>query len=140
MRNVIRINDGWLFTLDGKTETVNLPHTWNAFDGQDGTNGYLRTKATYSKELPKSDKKTFLECRGVNSKAEVRVNNELVAVHEGGYSAFRVDISDYIMEGKNEITLRVVNTVMNILEGTRNKSGLFDASITACDRYELKAE
>ena len=27
MRNVIRINDGWLFTLDGKTETVNLPHT-----------------------------------------------------------------------------------------------------------------
>ena len=82
MRNVIRINDGWLFTLDGKTETVNLPHTWNAFDGQDGTNGYLRTKATYSKELPKSDKKTFLECRGVNSKAEVRVNNELVAVHE----------------------------------------------------------
>ena len=55
MRNVIRINDGWLFTLDVKTETVNLPHTWNAFDGQDGTNGYLRTKATYSKELPKSD-------------------------------------------------------------------------------------
>lgn len=99
MRNVIRINDGWLFTLDGKTETVNLPHTWNAFDGQDGTNGYLRTKATYSKELPKSDKKTFLECRGVNSKAEVRVNNELVAVHEGGYSAFRVDISDYIRYG-----------------------------------------
>ena len=30
MRNVIRIDDGWLFTLDGKTETVNLPHTWNA--------------------------------------------------------------------------------------------------------------
>lgn len=99
MRNVIRINDGWLFTLDGKTETVNLPHTWNAFDGQDGTNGYLRTKATYSKELPKSDKKTFLECKGVNSKAEIRVNNELVAVHEGGYSAFRVDISDYIRHG-----------------------------------------
>ena len=48
MRNVIRINDGWLFTLDVKTETVNLPHTWNAFDGQDGTNGYLRTKATLS--------------------------------------------------------------------------------------------
>lgn len=99
MRNVIRINDGWLFALDGKTETVNLPHTWNAFDGQDGTNGYLRTKATYSKELPKSDKKTFLECKGVNSKAEIRVNNELVAVHEGGYSAFRVDISDYIRHG-----------------------------------------
>lgn len=99
MRNIIKINDGWLFTLDGQTETVNLPHTWNAFDGQDGTNGYLRTSAVYSKELPKSDKRTFLECRGVNSKAEVRINNELVAVHEGGYSAFRVDISDYIKYG-----------------------------------------
>ncbi len=38
MRNVIRINDGWLFTLDGKTETVNLKQKMNAFAVQDGTN------------------------------------------------------------------------------------------------------
>ena len=54
MRNVIRINDGWLFTLDGKTETVNLPHTWNAFDGQDGTNGYLRTKSCRNRTRKRS--------------------------------------------------------------------------------------
>ena len=54
MRNVIRINDGWLFTLDVKTETVNLPHTWNAFDGQDGTNGYLRTTARTESISPRA--------------------------------------------------------------------------------------
>ena len=69
---------------------------------------------------------------------EVDVNGRFVGTCL--WNPYVLDISDYIMEGKNEITLRVVNTVMNILEGTRNKSGLFDASITACDRYELKAE
>ena len=99
MRKITNISEGWLFTLDGQTQTVNLPHTWNALDGQDGTDGYLRTRAVYSKELPASDKITFLECEGVNSKAEVRINNELVATHEGGYSAFRIDITKYIKHG-----------------------------------------
>ncbi len=99
MRKITNINNDWLFTIDGKTQNINLPHTWNAFDGQDGSNGYLRTKGVYTKELEPSDKITFLECEGVNSKAEIRVNNELVATHQGGYSTFRTDITKYIKNG-----------------------------------------
>ena len=34
-------NEGWQFSKDQNTwETVNLPHTWNGIDGQDGGNDY----------------------------------------------------------------------------------------------------
>ena len=44
MRNILNLNENWLFaknTADVSVregETVNLPHTWNATDGQDGGN------------------------------------------------------------------------------------------------------
>ena len=47
------------------------------------------------------------------------------------------DISAYVKAGENEITLGVVNTLMNLLESTRNPSGLFAAKITPYDKYEI---
>ena len=41
--------------MGGAAETVALPHTWNAFDGQDGGNDYYRGKCYYAKELSKND-------------------------------------------------------------------------------------
>ena len=39
MREITKIMKGWEFTgPDGTTTTVDLPHTWNARDGQDGGN------------------------------------------------------------------------------------------------------
>ena len=36
MREITKIMKGWEFTgPDGTTTTVDLPHTWNARDGQD---------------------------------------------------------------------------------------------------------
>ena len=49
MRNVLNINSGWEFYKDASDitalsggESVNLPHSWNAIDGQDGGNDYFR--------------------------------------------------------------------------------------------------
>ena len=49
MRTRIKVNEGWLFykgTADiaglANGEAVNLPHSWNATDGQDGGNDYFR--------------------------------------------------------------------------------------------------
>ena len=99
MRKVTNINKDWLFTMNSESKNVNLPHTWNNLDGQDGTNGYLKTKAVYSKTLEPSNKITFLECEGVNAKAEIRVDNQLIYSHKGGYSTFRVDITKFIKHG-----------------------------------------
>ena len=51
MRQILNINAKWAFSkeatavpaeLDTAWEVVNLPHTWNAIDGQDGGNDYHR--------------------------------------------------------------------------------------------------
>ena len=77
---------------------VNLPHTWNALDGQDGGNDYYRGTCYYAKALDKLDlpeaDQYYLELRGANSSADVYVNGQHLAHHDGGYSTRRVNITD----------------------------------------------
>ena len=79
MRNIQNLNQGWLFTKPGcDTETVNIPHSWNAIDGQDGGNDYFRGTCRYQKTLTRADlpegERLYLEIRGANSSADVTVN------------------------------------------------------------------
>ena len=120
MREVLNINRGWQFykdcgdiSLEKSGECVDLPHTWNAADGQDGGNDYFRGKCVYKKNLKLSDlpkgEKYYIEIDGANSSAEVFVNGVNVTHHDGGYSTFRKEISDYL-EKKNEIAIVVDNS------------------------------
>ncbi|MCC8016902.1 MAG: glycoside hydrolase family 2 protein, partial [Clostridiales bacterium] len=79
---------------------VNLPHTWNAIDGQDGGNDYYRGRCCYVKELdvqeiPKADK-YYLEFNGANSSADLYIGGKKLAHHDGGYSTWRADVTDAI--------------------------------------------
>jgi len=120
MREIININRGWKFykdtadiALEKGGEEVNLPHTWNAKDGQDGGNDYFRGKCVYKKSLKLSDmpqgEKCYIEFEGANSVSEVFVNGSSVAVHHGGYSTFRAEITDFLKK-KNEIAVVVDNS------------------------------
>ena len=107
MRNIISLNEGWQFSKDCASTahndgvvSVNLPHTWNATDGQDGGNDYFRGPCLYTKklvkcELPAADQ-YYLEIQGANSSADVYVNGEKKAHHDGGYSTWRVNLTDSI--------------------------------------------
>lgn len=101
MRNIININESWNFTKEGKTETVNLPHTWNGTDGQDGGNDYYRGTCIYEKKIQKKDMpegdEVYIQFDGVNSSAKVYFNDKEIAVHHGGYSTFRAKL-DSIQE------------------------------------------
>lgn len=56
MRRTEKIMKGWLFTYKGKEKTLlDLPHTWNALDGQDGGNNYYRGTCIYEKTVKKPD-------------------------------------------------------------------------------------
>ena len=111
------LNDSWAFTKD-KTlpvsdwESVNLPHTWNAKDGQDGGNDYYRGICYYAKKLALADcggaDEVYLEFEGANSSADVYVNGKLAVHHDGGYSTFRTNITEYLTE-ENEIMVAVDN-------------------------------
>ena len=117
MRNILSINENWLFNKDcsdiTKTDgvSVNLPHTWNAEDGFDGGNDYFRGACLYTKTLNKIDlpeaELYYLEFRGANSSADVYVNGNKLAHHDGGYSTWRVNITEEI--GENTTVAVVVD-------------------------------
>ena len=81
---------------------VNLPHTWNAIDGQDGGNDYYRGIGCYMKELSRGElpcgERYYLEIGGANSSCDVYLNGKLLTHHDGGYSAFRVEITEDLGE------------------------------------------
>ena len=73
--------------IDKTWNFVNLPHCWNALDGQDGGNDYYRGKGYYAKsfskiDLPESDR-YYIEINGANSSAELYLNGEKLASHDG---------------------------------------------------------
>ena len=121
MRNILNINSGWTFAKDnreplGQTETVevNLPHSFNAEDGADGGNDYFRGSCRYERkltslELPKADLH-FLELRGANSSADVYMDGKHLAHHDGGYSTWRVNITEHITES-SVLTVIVDNSI-----------------------------
>ena len=119
MRKIINLNKDWLFVKDTtdvtllEGEKINLPHSWNAIDGQDGGNDYFRGSCLYKKtlikaELEKADR-YYIEFRGANSSADVFVNGEKVAHHDGGYSTWRVDITEKLTD-ETEIAVIVDNS------------------------------
>ena len=104
---------GWSFCdQKGNRTAVELPHTWNGKDGQDGGNDYYRGTCYYAKELnkldlPKADE-YYLEFCGANSSADVYVNGTHLAHHDGGYSTFRVNITPALAQ-ENLIVVAVNN-------------------------------
>lgn len=122
MREVINFNTKWAFTKEAsevpkempqKWYWVTLPHCWNEIDGQDGGNDYYRGTCYYAKELDKRElpeaDRYYLELRGANSSADVYVNGRKLAHHDGGYSTWRVDMTDSLTE-QNLIVVAVDNS------------------------------
>ena len=121
MRGLYKLNDKWMFqknvaevptAMPEAGEAVELPHTWNAQDGQDGGNDYFRGTCCYSRSIAKKDlpegEKYFLEVQGANSSAEVYINGQKLAHHDGGYSTWRVEITDALAE-ENLLSILVDN-------------------------------
>ncbi len=109
----INFNDNWIFQKpDCAPEAVTLPHTWNAVDGQDGGNDYWRGTATYTKFFKKPSmqptERVFLEFGAAAMIADVTLNGVLLAHHEGGYSLFRVELTEALRD-ENVLTVSVDN-------------------------------
>ncbi len=112
MRKTVNFNKDWIFILGNDDaekafadecrnftgEHVDLPHTWNGKDGQDGGNDYVRCVSSYAKKFPapplERGGKAYLQFKGVNSTAHIYLNGKKLFTHDGGYSKFRVDITD----------------------------------------------
>jgi len=115
MRKFVNLNDNWIFTYhDGTSQEVNVPHTWNNLDGQDGGNDYYRGTCTYRKNFTapsyNDNECVYLQFKGVNASAKVILNGSIVMTHDGGYSTFRADVTEFLKE-TNELVVEVDNSV-----------------------------
>ena len=128
MRERYALNTKWAFskeatevpkTMPKKWYWVNLPHTWNAIDGQDGGSDYYRGTAYYAKSFERTEltegrddtgRQYYLEFLGANASATVYVNGQQLAHHDGGYSTFRVNITNALQD-QNLVVVAVDNSV-----------------------------
>lgn len=125
---------GWQFKHNGKTQTVDLPHDWDIFEGPNSGHGATGTgggwfeagKGEYRKDfkvesLELKDKLVKLHFEGVYQKAEVYVNGQKAGQHHYGYTPFTVDITPYLASpltplqrargmNTNEVVVKVDNS------------------------------
>ena len=134
VRQVVDLDARWKFLRDDAAgaeqpnfddsawQTVSLPHTWNALDGEDGGNNYHRGPAWYRTHIrftPDGSngvpavvgKSVFLRFDAASSVADVYVNGKQAGEHKGMFAAFCFDVTRLIdPQGDNVIAVRVDNT------------------------------
>lgn len=119
VKKILSLNKGWQFCRGGfppaenaGMQEIDLPHTWNNLDGQDGGGDYFRDACCYMKKIALNKKGNtlyYLEFYGANSVANVYVNGARIGEHRGGYTLFRFDITGALKNGENEIAVEVSN-------------------------------
>ena len=99
---------------EGTGEPVRLPHTaqelplhYADHNSYQMICGYRRTLEV-SQEM--AGKRLFLQFDGAGHIATVYVNGQEIAEHRGGYTAFRVEITDYVHTGENIIAVKLDTT------------------------------
>ncbi len=127
MRKILDFNKKWAFSKEAKAAPqempknwvwVNLPHTWNAIDGMDGGNDYYRGTCYYANTvdkmefLPEADQ-YYLEFEGANSSADIYVNGKKLAHHDGGYSTFRVNVTEEFKRTQEPFVVTAVDNSSN---------------------------
>jgi beta-galactosidase len=98
---------------DSAWQKIALPHTYNAEDGEKG-GAYYRGPAWYRDHvvLPGAlaSRRAYLQFDGAALAADVWVNGKFAGRHEGGYAAFRFDVTGLMQPGDNVIAVRVDNS------------------------------
>src|ERR1035437_4141404 len=125
-REDINLDAGWRFIrqdvagaqtngFDDSTWTLlNLPHTWNNLDGQNGGSDYYRGIGWYRVHCAVDGSYTnrhfFLKFDGAFSVTDVYLNGNYLGEHQGGFAAFVFDATPYIqVDGDNLIAVKVNN-------------------------------
>lgn len=124
--DAVKFNDGWLFRLkddsaavnasydDGKWRKLTLPHDWSV-EGQlspslASCTGYLPGGiGWYRKHFTITDRaaRHYIYFEGVYNRSEVYLNGHLLGKRPNGYVSFLYDMTPYLKEGDNVLSVRV---------------------------------
>ena len=111
------INDSWEFrkATEEQWRSVNLPHTFNldAYQQRDyyQGKGFYRRTLVLPEVLP--GRRYYLKVDAASKAATVNLNGKEVGSHEGGYTAFTMDITD-VVQKENVIEITVDNSRKDI--------------------------
>lgn len=123
-----KFNHGWKFILsdeddafspefaDSTWRDLNLPHDWSiegtySPDLASGT-GYLPGgigwyRKHFNHHEPESGRKTYIYFEGVYNRSDVYINGHLLGHRPNGYISFMYDMTPYLREGDNVVSVRV---------------------------------
>ena len=103
-------SEGWDFPVGGESGMINLPHCWEYTHPEKSYIPAMNIKTvTYTKELNVVDYQginLFIRFNGSSKNTDLYIDDQFVATHVGGYSAFVFDITDYV-QNKEKVTIRV---------------------------------
>ena len=125
----IILDNNWRFTLasvtnaqatnfdDSTWTNLNIPHTWNALDGQDGGGNYYRGvgwyRSHYTVDPSLTNRHFFLKFDGAFLVTDVYLNGTFIGEHQGGFAAFVFDVTSNILIGADNVIAVKVNNALN---------------------------
>ena len=112
-------NEGWLFSKDGESRVLDLPHDWGVegafrqeYPGETGKLPWWG-KAEYRKTLSVSaddlKRRIRLEIDGAMSDASLFVNGQEAGGWPYGYASWAVELNPWLREGDNDIVVKLDN-------------------------------
>jgi len=130
VRPSVTLSSGWKFMFapgisdddvikldfsDKTWESVSVPHSWNALDGQSIQQSYKRGLGYYRLEFEKpasvSGRKYWLQFEAVSLVSDVWLNGRYLGKHKGGFSIFRYDATDALnASGPNVLVVKADNS------------------------------
>lgn len=117
--NKIPLNHAWKYLADFKASyiedfpqaiSVDIPHTNVETPFNNFSEKIYQFISSYERviDIKKlKNKRYVLQFDGVMTYAEVYVNTVLVGSHKGGYTPFKIDITDQLKDGENKIFVKV---------------------------------
>ncbi len=112
----ICLNGLWNLEILRKNKTVKKGEILVPFPMESDISGFEFQKQKndillYSRKfnLKKTNQKTILHFGGVDQECEVFINQNLVCSHTGGYIPFEFDISKFLTDGKNTLSVKVTD-------------------------------
>jgi beta-galactosidase len=128
-RAEVSLDDGWRFIRqdvvgaqntnfdDSGWSIINLPHTWNNLDGENGGNNYYRGigwyRSHYAADNSYSGRRFFLKFDGAFYVTDVWVNGNYLGEHQGGFAAFAFDATPYVNAGADNLIAVKINNASN---------------------------
>jgi beta-galactosidase len=128
-RSTLLLGAGWRFLrgdvpaasapdfTDAAWTKVTLPHSFNAGEGDDGSYyrgpGWYRHAFTVTTLRP--GRRLFVQFDGAATVATVYLNGRRISEHAGAHAAFRLDLTEALVTGRNLLAVRVDNSPTRIV-------------------------